>query len=754
MEARMSHTPPTLDELVATLARANPSIDDAMNQRIKARIEERIRMNAVSRGRGSVQWAWRATISLAAAALLAVMLTSTGAWRPGKTGRGADIRSDAAVEFQPTAKPLPLIISEEARRNAQDTLRAALSEAEPTVRMRGSDALSKIKDQESIPKLTAMAEGDPDAQVRGHAAEALGQLNATATVELLEKLERAAPPPLKVWYASSLARLGNGGAAERLYEYARNDDLAVSFKAVLSLADISQPGDQKALAVLRALARRERELNAVMPYAGAVILTKMTALRDASARDVLVGLLQSTDEGVRLAAAEGLAKLGDDSGRTVLEAMADNPESPNQLAAAVAQIPIGQYGGLATLTEKLNDKDPEVRGLAARGLGDIGEKESLRPLLAMASNDTDWTVRVAAAGAIIAIVGNDPIVLAQASVDWTRGALDSQNLVMRQEAASVLADIPDERQAVPLLAKAIADEDARVRLAASRSASKMRSGAAASQVAYAVAAEKEPAVKEQQVVALGEIGRPEARDALSQIATEPGRIGVIASGSLVAVGDTAAGAKLEKMGSDADQTIRLAAMQAASLAKSAMVVPTLQRGLLDKAFDIRFTAAIGLSLLSSDKEAVVGVLTEGLHSKDPHVVSRAMVALMGMGAAPQDATLTAKQLLASKDPEQRMAAVPLVKAMPTTNGVPLLRQLLADLNREVRRAGVDAIEDVTFKNKAHRDDKSEAIKLYKPLIDDTDRVVRAKAQGQLSRLMSSSRFDAIMMAPPASAKVP
>jgi HEAT repeat protein len=313
---------------------------------------------------------------------------------------------------------------------------------------------------------------------------------------------------------------------------------------------------------------------------------------------------------------------------------------------------------------------------------------------------------------------------------------------MRQDAASVLADIPDERQALPLLAKAIADGDARVRLAASRSASKMRSAGAAMKVAEAAETEKVPTVKEQQVVALGEIGRREARDTLEKIAAEPGRIGVIATGSLVAVGDTAAGAKLEKAGKGPDRAMRLAAMQAASSAKSSMAVPTLQHGLLDKSFDIRFTAAVGLSFFSSDKVAVVSVLNEGIHSKDSSVVIRAMVALMGMGAAPKDATLTAKQLLASKDAKQRMAAVSLIKAMSATNGVPLLRQLLADLNREVRRAGVDAIEEVTFKNKDNRDDKGEAIKLYKPLVNDADRVVRAKAQAQLSRLMNPSEVEA------------
>jgi hypothetical protein len=98
-------------------------------------------------------------------------------------------------------------------------------------------------------------------------------------------------------------------------------------------------------------------------------------------------------------------------------------------------------------------------------------------------------------------------------------------------------------------------------------------------------------------------------------------------------------------------------------------------------------------------------------------------------------------MLESPDPKQRLAAVPVVRAMPPAKGIPLLRRLIADPNQEVRRAGVDAIEDVTFKNKADRNDKAndkgEAIKLYKPLVNDADVVVRAKAQGQLSKLVDT-----------------
>ena len=71
-------------------------------------------------------------------------------------------------------------------------------------------------------------------------------------------------------------------------------------------------------------------------------------------------------------------------------------------------------------------------------------------------------MRIAAAVAVMAIVGLDPQVLAQASVDWTKSALASEDWAVRKAAAGVLGDMP-EKQAVPLLAPAIADPDPKVR---------------------------------------------------------------------------------------------------------------------------------------------------------------------------------------------------------------------------------------------------------------------------------------------------
>jgi HEAT repeat protein len=672
--------------------------------------------------------AWKRPVMIIGA-LAVIAVAGVVIWKstqqPGdRAAAVAPVTTEPARSTPPVEKPID---HDTVRKEAQRTLRASLEEAEPAVRVQGADALGKIKDEPSVPALTELTEKDPDAEVRGHTADALGVIGASATTQLLGKLEAAAPAPLKVWYASALARLADKGARKRLLAYARDKDLAVSFKAGLTLADISQPGDKDAIAALKALAVHEAELNKLAPYAGALILTKLAALRDANARKILYSILESKDEGSRLAAAEGLAKLGDDSGKQVLQEVFANEASPNRLVATVALIPLGEYGGFDLITAKLGDKDPETRRLAARALGEIGERKSLKALLALAQ-DKDWRVRISAAAAIVAIVGLDPLVLAQASVDWTKSALGSEDWAVRKAAAGVLADMP-EKDAVPLLAQAIADPDAKVRLAASKSAGRMKGAEAAAKVAVAVKAETDPQVKEQQVKALGEIGSPTVRDTLALIAEEPGRIGVVAAGSLIAVGDASGKAKLEAAVIAPQVDLRLAAVQAASTAKNPIVVSTLKTGVSDRVFEIRFTAAEGLATFNAEKASAVPVLVAALESKDAGVQGRAQTALIKLGEKVSDEAPTPDEMLDSTDPKVRLAAVPIVRALPSSEGVPLLRRLVADSNQEVRRAGVEAIEDLVAK------DKDQAIKLYKPLVSDADPVVRSKASGQLSRLV-------------------
>jgi serine/threonine protein kinase/HEAT repeat protein len=635
--------------------------------------------------------------------------------------------SSAPISAPATSAAVPKPVdSERLRGEAEALLRGSLKETEPRVRAQGSDALGEVNDKASAPALTELVGKDPDGEVRGHAAAALGQLGVHEVARQLADQEKSAPTPLKVWLAQAQARLGDEEARRRLAKYAEDKDLGVSFKAALALAEVSKPGDEKAIKALTRLAAREAELNNVAPYAGAVLLSRLAGLRVTKARTALYAILEMNDEAARLAAAEALARVGDEAGRPILKAILDTKDSPNRLIAAVTLVSLGDYSGFELIKERLADKDPETRRLAARGLGMIGERATLEPLSG-GLTDAEWRVRIAAAVAVLVIVGLDPDLLAQDSVDWASTAILSEDWTTRRAAARVIGDMP-EKHAVPLLAAAIADPDPKVRVVAARSAGRLRGDAAVAQVARAAKQEKDVLVKEEQVKSLGLMGNGTARETLVELSSDTGRVGVFASGSLVAVGDMTGAKRLEAAVLDKRLEIRQAAVEAAGYAKNPVVIPTLVLGIADRVLEIRFAAAEGLIGLNAEKAKALPVMQEGLGARDLEIVARARAGLLVLGE-PATKGMTAKDMLASNDARVRKGAMREVAVMSIADALPLLRQAMHDSDEEVRDAGADAFVKLSIT------DKEALIRFGKTLTGHRDAHTRALLKAQLAKLV-------------------
>jgi serine/threonine-protein kinase len=663
------------------------------------------------------------------AAAIAVLGAGAGgfylATRGDDEARGGAVtdqpRADAAPD-EPAEPPLDL---EELRKSSRALIRGSLEAAEPGVRAGAADAVADVRDRDSEGKLVELTGGDPDAEVRGHAAVSLGKLGVDSAAAKLAELHDDAEPRLATWYAEALARLDHRAGRRSLEKHARARDLPVAFKAALALADLSEPGDRAAIAALKKLAAREAELNDIAPYAGVALLSRLARLGFDPARDALGAALESDDEAARLAAAEALARIGDESGKPVLTATFDDASSPNRAVAAAALIELGDYRGFELLSERLEADRPGARRLAARALGAIGERDSLRPLVALHA-DADAMVKLAAAVAVLRILGLDPLVLAQASVDWATSALDSDDWAVREAAASTLGDIPETR-AVPLLAAAIADPDPKVRRAAARSASKMSGETASATVAKAALAETDNSVKEQQVRALASIGQPAARDALVEIAGTDDRVGVIAVGSLVAVGDKAAAPRLETAAADRRPSIRMAAVEAAVVADDPVVLPTLKLTVADRVFEVRFAASEGLAHYRQERDAAMPVLEQALARRDVALRSRAQAAMLRFGVTPPG--FEPKQLLASGDLEERLAALGVIKALDWQSARPLLRLAANDGDARIKRAAIDAVRPF------EQDNRAGVVRFYKGFVDDLDEVVGNRVRGRLAELI-------------------
>ncbi|MCG8424714.1 MAG: HEAT repeat domain-containing protein [Proteobacteria bacterium] len=631
-------------------------------------------------------------------------------------------------------------------------IKSQFGAVEPKVRIVAYETAGQTRDPEFRPDLTRRLDDEHDDGARARIARALAHLGTDHVDARLFALYETADPALRVWYAEALFYLVRGKAQTKvrswLVEHAFADDMQVSFKGALALARASFPGDKQAIRALTELYDRKDDLEELIdPLAPIVVLTQLARLGDRKARAILYALLDNQHEYYRIAAAEGLAKIGDDRGRDVLLATLDRIDSPYRVSAAAALISLSVYNGHALLAEQLADGDPKVRRQCARGLGDIGARDNFPALIDRSKRDPDKTVRIAAAAAVMFIIGLNPRVLVQASIDWARSALSSQDWAVREAAARTLADLP-ETHALPLLAEVIVDPVPDVRMSAAKSAARMKTSTAARIVARAVQQETVPDIKEQQIIALAKIGSPVVVDTLEKVSREQGRVGVLAIGSLIAVGQDraavrAAAVRLHRAYDNVKPTIRLAVMEAAAIAANAIVVRTLIKGIADRVFDVRLAAAEGLAIyrvfvdrrIAADGPTnprtkwkfAINVLEEAL-TRATAIAARAHAALLLFGVTPANG-VSIPDMLESPDESIRRAAIPVISAMSWSEANPLLRRALLDRDFSVRRDAVDAIQEFV------EQDQEGTIRLYKSLVHDNDMISRVKAKAQLATLL-------------------
>jgi HEAT repeat protein len=129
------------------------------------------------------------------------------------------------------------------------------------------------------------------------------------------------------------------------------------------------------------------------------------------------------------------------------------------LAAAPGGLPPARADAvrpLADLQRELGDPSPDVRARAAAALA--AHEQRAVPALTRALGDGEYRVRVSAAEALVRI-GPGPVVPAMVE------ALRSPQVPIRANAAVVLGALGGRAQAVavPALARALKDDDARVR---------------------------------------------------------------------------------------------------------------------------------------------------------------------------------------------------------------------------------------------------------------------------------------------------
>jgi HEAT repeat protein len=269
-------------------------------------------------------------------------------------------------------------------------IRKGLLDEHPGVRFAACMALGTLRDPVAAGTAERLLD-DPNGSVRAAAVFVLHRLgNTRRTATLADYLKYETDPAVQRNAALVLGRLGEPNAVKLLASVMKTEDLGLRDQALESMALLGNQNARQELIFLASCGDGPREAFAV----GA-----LAALEDQSLADVLRFRFQDgTYDETRLAAARALGRLGLDDGLAFAQRMLSfNDPKPG-----------------------LENDPPEnqimrIRQMAAMALGDIGKPAALPDLQARMEDNSDPRVQVAAARAILRILG-DPDAKARAAM--------------------------------------------------------------------------------------------------------------------------------------------------------------------------------------------------------------------------------------------------------------------------------------------------------------------------------------------------
>jgi HEAT repeat protein len=224
-----------------------------------------------------------------------------------------------------------------------------------------------------------------------------------------------------------------------------------------------------------------------------------------------IAALKDEDWAIREEAARLLGQLKDPRAVVPLVSLLRDQDRSVREAAMEALRAIGAPA-VDALGSSLTESSLAVQEAASAILATIADERVLTPLL-LALKSSDWIVRMHAAQALGRVKSAD-------TVEVLIPLLQDKVKAVREEAATALAAVGDA--AIPCLVRALQHEDWLVRLHAVESLGKARSPHAVEPLLSVLFNDRDSAVREDAVRALGEIGDAGAVDHLCAALREPG----------------------------------------------------------------------------------------------------------------------------------------------------------------------------------------------------------------------------------------
>ena len=592
-------------------------------------------------------------------------------------------------------------------------------DGDPVVRKQAAETIVEGRDARHHSMVEPLL-GDGDLQVRAAAAKAIEKLGSRASLIPLRTLfgKEAALDP---FVGEALSRLGDEKDRKKVLEQLKKELKsgadADRFQAALVLSDLGYKDAQKLLAKVVKLSEDDKKT--------VVMVLGRLADRDAAARSRLEEMQAGEEPMLALQAARELARLGDDKTRDRLTSLASQKDLPGggRLLAYRVLASLDDHSGYDLFASTFRDTDRPVaeRILSAQGLGASGERSALETV-SPALDEGEPALRLAAAGAVLAIAAADPKIMAATSLDWASDALADGSWAVRAQAAAVLADA-NSAEAVPMLKKLLHDDDVEVRRAAVTALGKSKSSEATEALGEALE-DKTSDVRLLAVRELGESGGEQATAILDKLmATAVGEEKALAAGELVKLGKRDhVDALKDALSAKDPETRRVAVEQAA--ADPTLGAETLATALKDKAGEVRLQAAV--SLADRGSKDGVDVLQKAVKKGGADGL-KAYVALTRLDVEPT-AKLDPETLLDAKDRRVREKAVEIAGTLPVAKAIPFYKHAIHDQDPTIRMLALGKIGQLATGSGA-----KVAMRLLRQAMNDADAGVRARAESLVAK---------------------
>jgi cyclophilin family peptidyl-prolyl cis-trans isomerase/HEAT repeat protein len=291
------------------------------------------------------------------------------------------------------------------RLQAHDELAGALLDSSGQPRSRWwpvAYAFQRVGDPRAAAPLTALLTGDGQV-TRAFAARGLGTLKHQPAIAALQSVaaDAAQPQAVRIQAVRALGAIGQPSAGETLLKIAiaRGVDPTLQMEAVVALGQIKHGPAVDALLEL---------VSAPWPALRSASLLALARIDPDTFISAISALDEDPHWSVRAALATALAEIGAERSDTRLMAMLQDRDQRVLPAVLTALAATASPSAPAALTNRLTNEDPVVRMAAANGLARLKAKDGVPAVVAaLAASQADGTY-VARAALLNALTTLDP----------------------------------------------------------------------------------------------------------------------------------------------------------------------------------------------------------------------------------------------------------------------------------------------------------------------------------------------------------